>query len=65
MCTYIYTNIHTRNHLVKAQISTHVFIPVFVLIISLVLEHIGWLVRMSVLDTEVDGSNPGNSMLFP
>ena len=29
------------------------------------LEHIGWLVRMSVLDTEVDGSNPGSSMLFP
>ena len=29
------------------------------------LEHIGRLVRMSVLDTEVDGSNPGSSMLFP
>ena len=37
------------------------------------LEHIGWLARMSVLDTEVDGSNnnnnngsnPGCSMLFP
>ena len=28
-------------------------------------EHIGRLARMSVLDTEVDGSNPGNSMLFP
>ena len=28
-------------------------------------EHIGRLVRMSVLDTEVDGSNPGSSMLFP
>ena len=27
--------------------------------------HIGRLVRMSVLDTEVDGSNPGSSMLFP
>ena len=23
------------------------------------------LARMSVLDTEVDGSNPGSSMLFP
>ena len=23
------------------------------------------LARMSVLDTEVDGSNPGNNMLFP
>ena len=30
-----------------------------------ILEHIGRLARMSVLDTEVDGSNPGNSMLFP
>ena len=29
------------------------------------LEHIGRLVRMSVLDTEVDGSNPDSSMLFP
>ena len=29
------------------------------------LEHIGQLARMSVLDTEVDGSNPGSSMLFP
>ena len=28
-------------------------------------EHIGRLVRMSVLDTKVDGSNPGSSMLFP
>ena len=27
-------------------------------------EHIGRLTRMSVLDTEVDGLNPGNSMLF-
>ena len=29
------------------------------------LEHIGRLARMSVLDTEVDGSNPGSSMLCP
>ena len=29
------------------------------------LEHIGRLARMSALDTEVDGSNPGSSMLFP
>ena len=29
------------------------------------IEHIGRLARMSVLDTEVDGSNPGSSMLFP
>ena len=29
------------------------------------LEHIFRLARMSVLDTEVDGSNPGSSMLFP
>ena len=28
-------------------------------------EHIGRLARKSVLDTEVDGSNPGSSMLFP
>ena len=28
-------------------------------------EHIGRLARMSVLDTEVDGSDPGSSMLFP
>ena len=27
--------------------------------------NIGRLARMSVLDTEVDGSNPGSSMLFP
>ena len=30
-----------------------------------VTEHIGLLARMSVLDTEVDGSNPSISMLFP
>ena len=29
------------------------------------LEHIGRLALMSVLDTEVDSSNPGSSMLFP
>ena len=29
------------------------------------LEHIGLVVRMSILDTEVDGSNPSISMLFP
>ena len=28
-------------------------------------EHIGRLARKSVLDTELDGSNPGSSMLFP
>ena len=28
-------------------------------------EHIGRLARMSVLDTEVNGLNPGSSMLFP
>ena len=27
--------------------------------------HIGRLARMSVLDTELDVSNPGSSMLFP
>ena len=32
---------------------------------ALLIMHIGQLVRMSVLDTEVDGSNPGSSMLFP
>ena len=30
-----------------------------------IFKHIGRLARMSVLDTEVDGSNPGSSMLFP
>ena len=29
------------------------------------IEHIGRLARRSVLDTEVDVSNPGSSMLFP
>ena len=29
------------------------------------MEHIGLVVRMSILDTEVDGSNPSISMLFP
>ena len=29
------------------------------------LENIGRLARMSVLDTEVDGSNPESSMLLP
>ena len=29
------------------------------------MEYIGRLARMSVLDTEVDGPNPGSSMLFP
>ena len=33
--------------------------------IAIILEHIGRLARMSVLDTEVDGSNPGSSTLFP
>ena len=28
-------------------------------------EHIGVVVRMSILDTEVDGSNPSISMFFP
>ena len=28
-------------------------------------QHIGRLVRMSILDTEVDGSNPSISMFFP
>ena len=29
------------------------------------IEHIDRLARMSILDTEVEGSNPGSSMLFP
>ena len=29
------------------------------------LEHIGLVVRMSILDAEVDGSNPSISMFFP
>ena len=28
-------------------------------------QHIGRLARMSVFDTEVDGSKPGSSMLYP
>ena len=28
-------------------------------------EHIGLVVRMSILDTEVDSSNPSISMFFP
>ena len=31
----------------------------------LYIEHIRRLARMSVLETEVDGSNPGSSILFP
>ena len=31
----------------------------------LVGEHTGRLARMSVLDTELDGLNPGSSMSFP
>ena len=34
-------------------------------ILGTLVEHIGRLARMSVLDTEVDGLNPGSSMLFP
>ena len=37
----------------------------FFVVSKVLLEHIGRLARMSVLDTEVDGSNPGSSMLFP
>ena len=37
------------------------FIPAFMFTVK----YIGRLARMSVLDTEVDGSNPGISMLFP
>ena len=33
--------------------------------LTMYVEHIVRLARMSVLDTEVDGSNPGSSMLFP
>ena len=30
-----------------------------------ILEHIGLVVRLLILDTEVDGSNPSISMFFP
>ena len=33
--------------------------------IKLILKHIGLVVRISILDTEVDGSNPSISMSFP
>ena len=48
----------------KYEIITNIinqFMSIFVHIFL----HIGRLARMSVLDTEVDGSNPGSSMLFP
>ena len=35
------------------------------IVLNPVVQHIGRLARMSVWDTEVDGSNPGSSMLFP
>ena len=45
----------------------HIVVTVFWLYYSYnrYIEHIVRLARMSVLDTEVDGSNPGSSMLFP
>ena len=38
---------------------------VYYVYICVDMEHIGRLARMSVLDTEVDGSNSGSSMLSP
>ena len=35
------------------------------LLIAMIYEHIGLVVRMSILDTEVDGSNPSISMFSP
>ena len=44
-----------------------VFIYLFIFLKSNIniLEHIGRFARMSVLDTDVDGSNPGSSMFSP
>ena len=36
-----------------------------IILYSIIIEHIGRLARMSVWDTEVDGSNPGSSTLLP
>ena len=57
-CTCIYTHLHV-NMQTREQISLQVQWQL------MYHEHIGRLFRMSVLDTEVDGSNPGSSMLFP
>ena len=46
-------------------LQTSLIKQIYFIINSSQFEHIGWLARMSVLDTEVDGSNPGSSMLFP
>ena len=42
-----------------------VVVIVVVIIVVIVVEHIGLVVRMSILDTEVDGSNPSISMFSP
>ena len=52
----------------KPEIVLRVGMPVSSLCKALIydqLEHICRLARMLVLDTEVHGSNPGSSMLFP
>ena len=43
----------------------YIYVLYILYYIYYILENIGQLARMSVLDTEVDGSNPGSSMLFP
>ena len=45
--------------------SRHDFVHKHHSVLIITYDNIGRLVRMSVLDTEVDGSNPGSSMLFP
>ena len=42
----------------NASVDHHICLP------NVNLEHIGWLARMSVLDTEVDGSNPAAVCCF-
>ena len=67
---HIHYNIHMATSKGIYNI-THIFLQTdtfshrHVMVLVTAIEHIGRLARMSVLDTEVDGSNPGSSMLFP
>ena len=56
---YLYLNDICHIHQVGKRIKEYLTKTRFLL-----LEHIGRLARMSVFDTEVDGSNPGSSRMF-
>ena len=43
----------------------YVMVTLCLSLLSWILEHIGLVVGMSILDTEVDGSNPSISKFFP